>query len=228
MALRPWTKSANTPSFRLWIKQATHTFIMKIRTHTQTISTLAALAGLALAAGSAHAANMIVNGDFETGGAANTVFVDADWTPATMYHHQNEGNLTTKYLYAWGTQSVEQDVSAAWTTADAIDISLDAVNVFGQGGAFSVLVELRKASDNTVLWDSTSVSLTTTVSPLSWSIDASTLAAIEGEDLNLKITGSGAGAGIDNVSLEFNPVPEPSTTALLGLGGLALILRRRK
>jgi hypothetical protein len=28
--------------------------------------------------------------------------------------------------------------------------------------------------------------------------------------------------------LEFTPVPEPSTTALLGLGGLALILRRRR
>ena len=28
--------------------------------------------------------------------------------------------------------------------------------------------------------------------------------------------------------IQFAPVPEPSTTALLGLGGLALILRRRK
>ena len=28
--------------------------------------------------------------------------------------------------------------------------------------------------------------------------------------------------------LQINQVPEPSTTALLGLGGLALILRRRK
>ena len=32
----------------------------------------------------------------------------------------------------------------------------------------------------------------------------------------------------DNVRLDASPVPEPSTTALLGLGGLALILRRRK
>jgi hypothetical protein len=183
---------------------------------------------LAVAVSAQAGLNLIVNGDFETGAAANIVFVDANWTPATMYHHQNEGNLTTKYLYAWGTQSVEQDVSAAWTTADAIDISLDAVNVFNGAGDFSVLVELRRASDDFVLWDSTSVSLTTTVSPLSWSIDASTLAATEGEDLNLKITGSGAGVGIDNVSLEVNAVPEPSSAALLGLGGLALILRRRK
>ena len=30
------------------------------------------------------------------------------------------------------------------------------------------------------------------------------------------------------LSFDYTPVPEPSSTALLGLGGLALILRRRK
>lgn len=34
--------------------------------------------------------------------------------------------------------------------------------------------------------------------------------------------------GTSTVAVEFLAVPEPSTTALLGLGGLALILRRRK
>jgi len=37
---------------------------------------------------------------------------------------------------------------------------------------------------------------------------------------------SGNNMGIDNLS--FNTVPEPSSAALFGLGGLALILRRRK
>ena len=32
----------------------------------------------------------------------------------------------------------------------------------------------------------------------------------------------------DRVVLDVVAIPEPSTTALLGLGGLALILRRRK
>ncbi len=41
--------------------------------------------------------------------------------------------------------------------------------------------------------------------------------------------GSGNGSSFDLMSVtDFTPVPEPSSTALLGLGGLALILRRRK
>lgn len=43
--------------------------------------------------------------------------------------------------------------------------------------------------------------------------------------------GFGNGVGGDRVGFtefQFNAVPEPSSTALLGLGGLALILRRRK
>lgn len=36
--------------------------------------------------------------------------------------------------------------------------------------------------------------------------------------------------GVDNISIDVTvaPVPEPSSTALIGLGGLALLLRRRK
>jgi hypothetical protein len=42
-------------------------------------------------------------------------------------------------------------------------------------------------------------------------------------------TGSGSSLSlIDNVALQGTAVPEPSSAALLGLGGLALILRRRR
>ena len=48
-----------------------------------------------------------------------------------------------------------------------------------------------------------------------------------GKDIAVRFTNRN-GALIDNVVVDITSVPEPSTTALLGLGGLALILRRRK
>jgi hypothetical protein len=45
---------------------------------------------------------------------------------------------------------------------------------------------------------------------------------------NPTLAGEVTRGGVDNLQLAFAPVPEPSSTALLGLGGLALILRRRK
>ncbi len=47
-------------------------------------------------------------------------------------------------------------------------------------------------------------------------------------DIVLYIETNGPQVLIDNVRLDLVQVPEPSSTALLGLGGLALILRRRK
>ena len=202
---------------------------MKLRNY----SALALLAGASLVcSASLQAASLIVNGDFAShGGANNTTFVDpgGDWTNTTYYHY-NDNNLGTgDYVYVWGAGSVDQDVSDPWTTANTIDISLVAAMTSWGSGSGSVLVELRKASDDSVLWDNTTAGLTPgTVSPLSWSIDASTLAATEGEDLNLNITSTGSGVAIDDVSLEVNAVPEPSAAALLGLGGLALLRRRRR
>ncbi len=183
---------------------------------------------------SAKAANLIVNGDFTTSnGANNTPYIDpaGNWTTSGhAFYHYNDNNMGTgNYVYVWSNSggSVDQDVSAAWTTADTITISLvTAINSSWGNGLGSLLVELRKASDDSVLWDNTTSGIDSTVTPLSWSIDAGTLAATAGEDLNLKITAIGQGAMIDDVSLEV--IPEPSSLALLCLGGLALLRRRRQ
>jgi hypothetical protein len=53
-------------------------------------------------------------------------------------------------------------------------------------------------------------------------------AGLVGQALEIRLIGYGIQSNYDNVRLDFAAVPEPSSAALLGLGGLALILRRRK
>jgi hypothetical protein len=60
----------------------------------------------------------------------------------------------------------------------------------------------------------------------SGSVDVSSLSA--GSTIWMDFTQTSGFFVIDNVSVTAVGVPEPTTTALLGLGGLALILRRRK
>lgn len=90
----------------------------------------------------------------------------------------------------------------------------------GVGGPISGQVSpggiLTVNSNSTVIisYDNTAVSYTGTDTVLG------TLITDTGSALVLS-TGSVAG-------VNFDAVPEPSSTALLGLGGLALILRRRK
>lgn len=199
---------------------------MKIHKSIKTILTLAG-ASLVCSA-TLQAATLIVNGDFEDGDADNTPFDGPGWSASTLTHESDDDLGTGSYVYSWGSrQSTDQDIIAAWTTADTIDISLITAIASWGNGSGDVLVELRRASDDFVLWSSTAASTSTAVTH-DWSIDASTLAATAGENLNLKLSVLGNGNIIDDVSLELNAVPEPSTTALLGLGGLALILRRRK
>lgn len=57
--------------------------------------------------------------------------------------------------------------------------------------------------------------------------------AVSGDELSVKLSLAQGGdainwAGFDDITLTSETVPEPSSSALLGLGGLALILRRRK
>ena len=77
------------------------------------------------------------------------------------------------------------------------------------------------------------------VTHISTTADGSTVSATlslpdlpAGEDVTIWFNNLGdngyAGSDIGNITLNGTAVPEPSTTALLGLGGIALILRRRK
>ncbi len=51
-------------------------------------------------------------------------------------------------------------------------------------------------------------------------------AVVDDTPQTVKYTATENGVGVEDI--RFSEVPEPSSTALLGLGGLALVLRRRK
>jgi hypothetical protein len=222
---------------------------MKTKNNTHTKLTLAALAGLALAAGSVHAATpiTILNGDFEDD-------FGGDWTEVPVWTDDNNSWVVTganAYKPAGGSQELylnaggdaNQDLTHAWSSSDTYTLSLSAHEAGWQvgsaGDAFSV--QLREAVSGDLLWDSGDQNVdgtlvntppyefTGTGHLFEWTIDASAFTeGTEGQLLNIQLQSpnSGGSVYIDNVSL--NLVPEPSTTALLGLGGLALILRRRK
>ena len=168
--------------------------------------------------------------------ASNTVYVDDNgtaWVPEA-----------SRTLY-FGPGAVHQDLAHNWSIGDSFTLEMIAMNPTwhaNQGNTFKV--QLRQASDDTVLWDSgdQDVSATVAAGPtytgtghiFSWNFDASAfVTGSAGEQINIRIAHvSGGAVYADNVSLVVDSavaaVPEPSTTALLGLGGLALVFRRRK
>ena len=78
------------------------------------------------------------------------------------------------------------------------------------------------------------ITLTDTWTTYSLMFDASTLPAAVGNQIGIELSNATSQAapnswiGMDNIRLDVVPVPEPGTATLLGLGALAVVIRRRR
>jgi len=94
-----------------------------------------------------------------------------------------------------------------------------AVTTNGSGSAFLTAVLTSDGTDTFVSINDGSGAVTGTIAGTQYIFDGLDITGYH------KFTTTN---GVDNISIDVTVVPEPSSTALLGLGGLALILRRRK
>jgi hypothetical protein len=225
---------------------------METKNNTHTISTLAALAGLALAAGSAHAAIAVTGGDFEIPDIGATtqpgdipMWFDNDVPYAAS--HNGEGYTSngsqSAILYSGDEIGyMYQSLGTLDAGTTSLDWSFDQLSKTYSGGGdgtgdvrffYGTDAGAGNGADIDTLVGLTQIGSTISIPNLpggvdtlrSGSVDVSSVA--EGSTIWMDFTQTSGFLLIDNVSVTA-AVPEPSTTALLGLGGLALILRRRK
>ena len=188
---------------------------------------------------------MLLNGDFQG-------TVDAEKTPQ-FWTQIHENHLGSFYAEDWGAGSpyfatlnmqargsgniMQQSFSGG--TADSqptIDVTMDFGTRANSGLARSLTIEIwdvtaGESLDSAVYNFPTSGTGFIENKTFSLSYDNTDL-GIVGNEIALRLTSNGTDGDwadthwVDNVSV--NAVPEPSSAALLGLGGIALILRRRK
>ncbi len=97
-------------------------------------------------------------------------------------------------------------------------------SITGDDTFHTIRVGLESSGDATVWWDDAEVA---TVAEADMGNVAAGTQAVWG-DSNSALDDGVLEIDYVRYATDFTPVPEPSSTALLGLGGIALILRRRK
>jgi|AOAMet2_C49A8_35_1029299.scaffolds.fasta_scaffold04530_2 hypothetical protein len=168
-----------------------------------------------------------------------------------LNHHANgahpQDGLTPNQAvqFEWGNTYASYDTTHTWSASDVYQVTLNATeSSWSSGSDRKTGIRIREVETGTVVYTA-EVTLPEYDAAHSgagnnWNanqlftfdFDAGDFAGgNEGNTLefgvaNIDDATSNRGSFVDNIN--FTLVPEPTTTALLGLGGLALILRRRK
>ena len=209
--------------------------------------TSAILAGSMMFAGSAGAA-VTFTSTFDDGTSATN---DGSWTGFATYAYAQNYTLTPPA--GAGSHYAKTNSGPLTTTIDVTNGGADTATIAAGNMTFNfsawlgsytnnidraqISYEFRDAG-NTIIGTATTFDDGAAANPNgTWTQYSTTGGAVPTNAASVVITiDNSAAAGqagsndgyADLVSFNTVPVPEPSSTALLGLGGLALILRRRK
>ena len=156
-----------------------------------------------------------VTGEAPNGNRAWNVVQDETWNIALTVTNNSAFDLTLEQLHI----NVRMDNSASDILHDVTYVSGDLAET---DGTLITQVNTGPAPNFNMVGYSTSLS--------SGGITDLTLASGESATISYAVSNTNGSAWVraDNFAISGSLVPEPTTTALLGLGGLALILRRRK
>lgn len=232
----------------------------------------APILGIAMS-GSLQAANVILNGDFESGSKSDTVGTGNVATELGNMKQVNSGNnygplnLVTVDNWtvtvgsgsitnrAWhvidnlnllgagatnnlmridggntnGTNKLQYTQTISLSAGDSVSFSLLALAEFSDNTLFATLtsggttIDLLGAGGTLIDYDDAAAQI----------VNSGAINIINSGDYTLEIWADQSNSTanhlvLDNVLLDVTAVPEPSSTALLGLGSIALFLRRRK
>ncbi len=181
-----------------------------------TLITLAALSGTAFA-------QTITNGNF-----SDTSGMDVDTSPGgTVFNGVPAGWASSNGIVqvldynAFGNPSgFSSNYIDTYDTLQAVTLS-QAVNGFTPGQQYTLSYDWGN-------WSTTPYDMTISMGN---GLASHTGTGTETLSVAFNHTNGDSGSGFNTTNFTVtpvNPVPEPSSAALLGLGGLALILRRRK